>query len=146
MIRHVIDSKERVGTKANVSRFLTTTPDTTTHQATWRLRARADALSAQRKPKRPASYAKRCLTAAGNVRQPICTSISPQPTIVSKSIDFSCSMSHRQSCKFKERYLAVQECCAVCGKLFSETGVPTVACEKCFGIKYCSEQCKGDNE
>ena len=56
------------------------------------------------------------------------------------------SMSHRQSCKFKERSLDRQELCAVCDKAFSETDVTPLVCQKCFGIKYCSEQCKLENE
>ncbi|GAB7332101.1 hypothetical protein MBLNU13_g03985t2 [Cladosporium sp. NU13] len=54
-------------------------------------------------------------------------------------------MTHRQSCRFKQLSLASQNLCAVCDEPVRGTNVPSLVCNKCFGIKYCSSQCQRDN-
>jgi hypothetical protein len=63
-----------------------------------------------------------------------------------EDVDKFHSMTHRQVCGFKQRSLNCQNLCAVCDKAFSATNAPPVACNSCFGIKYCSTQCQRDNQ
>jgi hypothetical protein len=68
-----------------------------------------------------------------------------------RQTNFALSMSHRASCKFRERALQMQSTCAVCDQGFTEDGntidkgLPAEICTLCYGAKYCSIECKEGN-
>lgn len=65
-----------------------------------------------------------------------------------KDADIDNSLSHRDSCKFREKNLGLQKVCSVCEKeidddgMVLETGEAAEKCMMCFGAKYCSVECK----
>lgn len=53
------------------------------------------------------------------------------------------SKSHRGDCKAKETILALQKQCAVCAKSVKNSEKD---CNKCGGIKHCSDECEAGDK
>lgn len=128
------------------------TPHISCRTSTWRRWTPKNAWCARKTAMAShASCARQYLTAAMNARRPTCTSHPTWPLLQARHTNFACSMSHRESCRFRERTLQLQRTCVACDIEFDEDSKTTInarpaeICTLCFGAKYCSVECKDAN-